>query len=227
MTRTSGSFESVWWNACLHRLGFGLYSLLKELRVAGRAAVQGLVSYWHAKCVNHPSYLQTRSALLYVFCICFNLHKEREGGSRKERRALCVIDREERGGESWVHLARVTARGVTPENRAKALQTHLLHSLIMIIIMMVIIIIMMIVTIIIIMIIMMMIIALKGAFWEVLQSPHCVTNCLQRVWSGGLGTIVCKSCATNQALITCYMSCAMYEGTAQLLRLTEFKSPLF
>ena len=29
-TWTSGSFESVWWNACLHRLDLGLYSHRKE-----------------------------------------------------------------------------------------------------------------------------------------------------------------------------------------------------
>ena len=47
-------------------------------------------------------------------------------------------------------------------------------------------------------------------------------NCLQRVCSSGQGVKVCKSCATHQALITCNMSCAMwYEGTAQLLSLTE------
>ena len=34
------------------------------------------------------------------------------------------------------------------------------------------------------------------------QSPHCATDCLQHVCSGGPGAIVCKSPATYQALIT-------------------------
>ena len=47
---------------------------------------------------------------------------------------------------------------------------------------------------------------------------------LSPTWcSSGQGTIVCKSRATHQALITCNMLCAtLYEETAQLLSLTEF-----
>ena len=57
-----------------------------------------------------------------------------------------------------------------------------------------------------------------------LLSPHCTTTCLQHVCSSGQGTVVCKSHATHQALITCNMSYAMwYEGTTQLLNLTEVK----
>ena len=61
-----------------------------------------------------------------------------------------------------------------------------------------------------------------------LQSAHCAENCLQHVRSSGQDTIVCKSRATRQALITCNMPCVTwYEGTAQPLSLTEFKLHLF
>ena len=61
-----------------------------------------------------------------------------------------------------------------------------------------------------------------------LQSPHWATNCLQHVRSCGSDVIVCKSCATHQALITCNLQCVTwYNGTAQLLSLTELKSHLF
>ena len=60
------------------------------------------------------------------------------------------------------------------------------------------------------------------------NSPHCAANCLQRVSSSGPGSIVCKSRATHRALVTSSMSFATwYEGTAQLLSLTELKSHLF
>ena len=53
-------------------------------------------------------------------------------------------------------------------------------------------------------------------------------NCLQHAHSSGPGAIVCKLCATHRALITCNLQCATwYEGTAQLLSLTELKSHLF
>ena len=42
------------------------------------------------------------------------------------------------------------------------------------------------------------------------QSPHCATNCLQHVRSRGPGAIVCKSCATHRALITCNRQCATW-----------------
>ena len=59
---------------------------------------------------------------------------------------------------------------------------------------------------------------IKGAFWDFVQSPHHAMNCLQCIHSSGQGTVLCKSHATRQALITC-MSCATwYEGTAQLLK---------
>ena len=75
---------------------------------------------------------------------------------------------------------------------------------------------------------MIIMIAFKGAVRDFLQSPHCTANCLQHVRSSGQGAIVCKSRATHGALITCNMSCATwYEGTTQLLSLTELKSLLF
>ena len=46
------------------------------------------------------------------------------------------------------------------------------------------------------------IIAFKGAIRDFLQSPHSAANC-QHVRSSGPGTIVCKSCTTHRALITC------------------------
>ena len=79
-----------------------------------------------------------------------------------------------------------------------------------------------------IMIIIIIMIAFKGAFRDFLQSPHCATNCLQYVHSSGHGAIMCKLCATHQAIITRNTLCATwYEETAQLFSLTEFKSHLF
>ena len=55
-----------------------------------------------------------------------------------------------------------------------------------------------------------------------LQSPHCATNCLQHIRSSGPGAILCKLRSTNRALIMCNLKCAtLYEGTAQLISLTE------
>ena len=45
-----------------------------------------------------------------------------------------------------------------------------------------------------------------------LQYPHCVSNCLQHVRSSGRHEFVYMSCAT------------WYEGTAQIISLTELKS---
>ena len=61
-----------------------------------------------------------------------------------------------------------------------------------------------------------------------LPSPHCDVNCLQHVCSSDPGAIVCKSRAIHWAFIVCNMLYATwYKGTAQLLSLTEFKSPFF
>ena len=71
-------------------------------------------------------------------------------------------------------------------------------------------------------------ITLKCTIQECLQSCHCAANCLQHVRSSGWGAIGCKLCATHPALVTCKVSCATwYEGTAQLLSLTELKLHLF
>ena len=77
-------------------------------------------------------------------------------------------------------------------------------------------------------IIIIIIIAFKGAVQDLLQSPRCAANCLQHVRSSGQGTIVWKSRATHRAPIMYNVLCATwYEGIAQLLSLTEFKSHLF
>ena len=77
------------------------------------------------------------------------------------------------------------------------------------------------------MIIIVMIIPLKGANSRFLQSSHCSANCLQLLRSTGPCAILCKSCATNLALITCNMSCiTWYDGITQLSSLTELKPRL-
>ena len=73
-------------------------------------------------------------------------------------------------------------------------------------------------------IIIVVIVKLKGAIQDCLQSPHCSTNCLQVART--------QSCANyllhTRAFIMYNMACATwYKGTAQLLRLAEFKSHLF
>ena len=77
----------------------------------------------------------------------------------------------------------------------------------------------------IIIIIILMIITLKGAIRDFLQSPRTVsTRTLKCPRHHIPGTIVCKSRATHRSLITYNMPCATcYEGTAQLLSLTELK----
>ena len=69
----------------------------------------------------------------------------------------------------------------------------------------------------------MIIIAFKGAIPDLLQSPHCAENRLQHVRSSDPGPVGCKPRATHRALITCkrVLRAAWYEGTAQLLSLTE------
>ena len=72
------------------------------------------------------------------------------------------------------------------------------------------------------------IIALKGAIRDFGRSPHCTANCLQRVRSRVPGATVCKSRATHRELVTCNLQCVTwYEGTAQLLTLTELRSHFF
>ena len=68
------------------------------------------------------------------------------------------------------------------------------------------------------------IILLTGANRDFLQSPHCAVNRLQHVHSSGPGAIVCKSCATHQALVTCSMSCFVPCGTKGQLSYTVWQS---
>ena len=56
-------------------------------------------------------------------------------------------------------------------------------------------------------------IAFKGAIRDFLQSPHCTANHLQYAHWSGPGAILCKSCATHRALITCNMLCNVPSGT--------------
>ena len=73
------------------------------------------------------------------------------------------------------------------------------------------------------------IIAFKGAIRDFLQSPHSATNCLQHVRSSGPGA----TCANHVQHIerlsraSVMLRATWYEGTAQLLSLTELKSHLF
>ena len=82
---------------------------------------------------------------------------------------------------------------------------------------------------IIIIIIIIIIITFKGAIQDFLQSPHSAANCLQHVRSSGPA----QSCANHVQHIECLsrasvmLSATWYEGTAQLLSLTELKSHLF
>ena len=81
------------------------------------------------------------------------------------------------------------------------------------------------------------IIALKGVIRDFLQSPHCTANPLQHVRSSGPGAIMCRSHATSSAYTRATSSAyhmqhvvihaTWYEGTAQLLSLTQLKSHLF
>ena len=73
------------------------------------------------------------------------------------------------------------------------------------------------------------IIAFQGAIRDFLQSPHSAANCLQHVRSSDPGAIVCKSRATHRCLsrASVMLRATWYEGTAQLLSLTELKSHLF
>ena len=73
------------------------------------------------------------------------------------------------------------------------------------------------------------IIAFKAAIRDFLQSPHSAANCLQHVRSSGPGAIVCKHVQHIERLsrASVMLRATWYEGTAQLLSLTELKSHLF
>ena len=62
-------------------------------------------------------------------------------------------------------------------------------------------------------------------FYSLLSTLRTVSNTYTQV---AKAQSWCKSRATHRAVITCNMLCARwYEGTAQLLSLTELKSHLF
>ena len=69
---------------------------------------------------------------------------------------------------------------------------------------------------------------LKSGFLTVSSLRHELSPTRMLKWPGQSCAVTCKSYATHRALIACNMPCASYyEGTAQLLRLTEFKLHLF
>ena len=74
-----------------------------------------------------------------------------------------------------------------------------------------------------------MIIALKGAIQAFLQSPHCAMNNFQHLRSSGLSAMVQITCNTPSAYQVQHvvLHATWYEGTAQILSLTEFKLHLF
>ena len=65
----------------------------------------------------------------------------------------------------------------------------------------------------------------KVQFEISLQSPHCAANRLQHVRSSGSGAIVCTYSGYHVQSVV--LSTTWYEGTAQLLSLTELKSHLY
>ena len=68
----------------------------------------------------------------------------------------------------------------------------------------------------------------KGAIWDLWQSPHCAVNRPQHTRSSGPGTIMYKSRALSTYHVLHFtLHARWYEGTAQLLSVTEFKSHLF
>ena len=69
-------------------------------------------------------------------------------------------------------------------------------------------------------IIIIIIIAFKGAIRDVLQYPHSAANCLQHVRSSGPGAIVCKSRATQRALITCkcHVTCHLVRSDSSAIK---------
>ena len=80
-------------------------------------------------------------------------------------------------------------------------------------------------------IIIIIIIAFKGAIRDFLQSPHSTANCLQHV--AYVQVARAQSCANHVqhieplSLASVMLRATWYEGTAQLLSLTELKSHLF
>ena len=74
-------------------------------------------------------------------------------------------------------------------------------------------------------IIIIIIIAFKGTIRDFWQAPHSAASRLRHVRSSGPGTIVYTSSAYHVQHVV--LRATWYEGTAQLLSLTEYKSHLF
>ena len=70
------------------------------------------------------------------------------------------------------------------------------------------------------------IIAFKGAIRDFSQSPLCAANHLQHVRSSGPGAITCNTSSASHVQHV-VLRARWYEGTVQLLSLTEFKSHFF
>ena len=64
--------------------------------------------------------------------------------------------------------------------------------------------------------------AFQAAIRDFLHSPHCVANRLQHVRSSGLGAVVCNTSSAYHVQHV-VLRATLYEGTARLLSLTEFK----
>ena len=81
----------------------------------------------------------------------------------------------------------------------------------------------------IIIIVIIVIIAFKGAIRDFLEFSHSAGNCLQHTRSSGPGAIVANHVQHIERLsrASVMLRATWYEGTAQLLSLTELKSHLF
>ena len=71
------------------------------------------------------------------------------------------------------------------------------------------------------------IIAFKGAIRDFLHSPHSAVNCLQHIRSSGPGATNHVQHIERLSRASVMLRATWYEGTAQLLSLTELKSHLF
>ena len=76
-------------------------------------------------------------------------------------------------------------------------------------------------------IIIIIIIAFKGTIRDFLQSPHSAANCLQHICSSGPGATNHMQHIERLSRASVMLCATWYEGTAQLLSLTELKLHLF
>ena len=74
-------------------------------------------------------------------------------------------------------------------------------------------------------IIIIIIIALKSAIRDLLQSPHSAANYLEHVRSSGPSAIVCKSCETHRALISCncHVTCHLVRRDSSAIKFDRVK----